>query len=71
MTNPKKFKNYKEAYERLERDYNNLKLQLRSKETIIKAIIKKLKLTPPYENFASNLKRMNFDDLIILENKIK
>ena len=70
--------NYKKKYTELENDYFNLKrevdrlkLKMRSKETIVKNIIKKLKVEAPYDNFVNNLRRMNFDELVILEDKIK
>jgi hypothetical protein len=61
----------KEENRRLKKEINNLKLQMRSKETIVKNIIKRLGIIPPYDNFANNLKRINFDDLTLLESKIK
>ena len=44
----------KEENRRLKREINNLKLQMRSKETIVKNIIKKLGIILPYDNFANN-----------------
>jgi hypothetical protein len=44
---------------------------MRSKENVIKSIINKLKIKAPYDYFANSLRRMNFDDLTLLEDKIK
>jgi hypothetical protein len=57
--------------EKLQRENDYLKLQMKNKETIIRGIIKKLKIDPPFDNFINNLKRINFDYLIILDEKLK
>lgn len=65
-----KRENWKEKYENLSQEINRLKLKMRSKENIIRSIIKKLNIQPPYDHFANSLRRMNFDDLALLEDKL-
>lgn len=69
--------NYKKEYERLLEENESLKAQneklrmaMRSKESIIKNIIKKIDIKPPYDTFIDSLRRMNYDDLWILEENI-
>lgn len=57
--------------EKLKKEIKELKLKLRSKEQIVKSIIKKLRVEKPYKNLANSLHRLNLEDLSLLESKIK
>lgn len=61
--------NYKEEYFKAKKEITRLGLKLRSKDGVIRSITKKLGISDP--NLANNLKRMNFEELLILEEHLQ
>ena len=61
----------KEKIARLQKEVKRLRLQMRTKENIVRSIIKKLNIKEPNSNLSRSLGRLNYEDLELLESKIK
>jgi hypothetical protein len=60
-----------EKIAKLQKEVIRLRLQMRTKENIVRSIIAKLNIKEPNNNLSRSLGRLNYEDLALLEEKIK